>query len=386
MSSLDRRFPSLAAMERRAAGRVPRFAFDFLQGGIGREACLAANRAALDAVRFAPRYIVDGPFEPDLSVTLFGDRLPLPFVPAPLGLSGLMWPRAAELLAAAATRASLPVGLSSSATSSIEEIAAIAGRGLWFQLYCTKDPAIEDDLVRRAAAAGCEVLIVTVDIPTATRRERDIANGLSLPPRFGVRTLLDIAARPAWATAMLAAGVPRFRSLEPYVPKGASAAEAALFLSKVTDGRVSAKKLAKLRAAWRGRLLVKGVLTVADALRARQLGADAVVVSNHGGRQLDAAATAPEVVPAIRRALGPSFPLLADGGVRSGLDVARLLACGADAVLMGRAFVHAVAAAGRAGADHAIGLVEQELRQTMKQIGCPGWSTLRRMRLATAGD
>ena len=385
MSRLDRRFPSLAAMERAAARRVPRFAFDFLQGGIGRETCLAANRAALDAVRFAPRYLVE-PFEPDLAVTLFGADLPLPFLPAPVGLSGLMWPRAAELLATAATRAGLPVGLSSSATSSIEDIAAIAGRGLWFQLYCTKDTAIEDDLVRRAAAAGCEVLIVTVDIPTATRRERDIANGLALPPRFGLRTLLDIAARPAWAAAMLAAGMPRFRSLQPYVPRGASAAAAALFLRGVTDGRVRPAKLAKLRAAWRGRLVVKGVLTVADALCARQLGADAIVVSNHGGRQLDAAATAPEALPAIRRALGPSFPLLADGGVRSGLDVARLLACGADAVLMGRAFVHAVAAAGQAGAHHAIALIEQELRQTMKQIGCPDRAALRRMKLPTPGD
>ena len=373
---LDRRLPSIVAMERVAARRVPKFGFDYLCGGIGQEACLAANRAALDAIKLAPRYVVDQPIKPDLSISLFDERWPAPFAPGPLGLSGLMWPQAIEHIAAAAVRHGLPVALSTFATSSIEEIAAIAGERLWFQLYCTKVPEIENDLIDRAKAAGCKVLIVTVDIPTATRRERDIANGLSVPPRFNLTTVAQIAARPHWALAMLRAGVPRFRSLEPYVPADTSAVNVAQFVSDLIEGHVTAGKLERIRARWPGKLIVKGILTVEDAVRCRDIGADALVISNHGGRQLDAAPTAPDVLPAIRAAVGSDLSLIADGGVRSGLDVARLIACGADFVLMGRAFVYAVAAAGEAGVDHAVAILTEELRHTLAQTGCERLSEL----------
>ena len=376
MSGLDRRLPSIPAMERAAARRVPRFAFEYLQGGIGAEACLAANRTALDRIELVPRYIPEAPLEPDLSTPLFGDSLAAPFAPGPVGLSGLMWPRAAEHIAAAAVRHALPVGLSTLATSSIEEIAAIAGERLWFQLYCPNVVEIENDLIDLAEAAGCKGLIVTVDIPTVTRREREIANGLSVPPHFDLTTVLQIATRPRWALQMLRAGVPRFRTVERYVPHGASRAEAAQFLAQVIEGHVTAKKLERIRARWSGRLVVKGILTADDARLCRALGADALVVSNHGGRQLDAAPTAPAVLPVIREAVGPDLPLVVDGGVRSGLDVARLIACGADFVLLARAFVYAVAAAGAAGVDHAMLILKEELRHTMAQTGCARLSEL----------
>ena len=370
MPQLDRRFPSIASMERATKRRIPKFAFDYLQGGIGAEACLTGNRRALDNVKLAPRYLPTEPIQPVLETNLFDREFPMPFAASPIGLSGLMWPRAAEHIARAATRHGLPLGLSSFATSSIEEIGAIAGDLLWFQLYCTEKSEIENDLIDRAESAGCEVLVVTVDIPTVTRREKDIANGLSVPPKFDLVTLSQVALRPTWAFATLRAGIPRFKTLLPYIPGGSTLDASAIFLRDMVEGHVTVQKLERIRDRWRGRLIVKGILTTEEALLCQGLGADAIVISNHGGRQLDAAPPIPHVLPEIRAAVGPDFPLIADGGVRSGLDVARLIACGANFVLAGRAFIYAVAAAGETGVDHAIFLLREELKQTLSQIGC----------------
>ncbi|SVA07542.1 uncharacterized protein METZ01_LOCUS60396 [marine metagenome] len=370
MPQLDRRFPSIASMERATKRRIPKFAFDYLQGGIGAEACLTGNRRALDNVQLAPRYLPTEPIRPVLETNLFDREFPMPFAASPIGLSGLMWPRAAEHIARAATRHGLPLGLSSFATSSIEEIGAIAGDLLWFQLYCTEKSEIENDLIDRAESAGCEVLVVTVDIPTVTRREKDIANGLSVPPKFDLVTLSQVALRPTWAFATLRAGIPRFKTLLPYIPGGSTLDASAIFLRDMVEGHVTVQKLERIRDRWRGRLIVKGILTTEEALLCQDLGADAIVISNHGGRQLDAAPPIPHVLPEIRAAVGPDFPLIADGGVRSGLDIARLIACGANFVLAGRAFVYAVAAAGETGVDHAIFLLREELKQTLSQIGC----------------
>ncbi|MDE0046362.1 MAG: alpha-hydroxy acid oxidase [bacterium] len=380
--TLDRRFPSIHVMQERAARRVPRFALGYLEGGIDREVCLEANIDALRRVVLTPRAIVDEAFEPDPSVTLFGRTWSLPFAPGPMGLTGLIWPNAPALIARAATGHDLPACLSSFATMSVEEIGAIAGSNLWFQLYCTVDPAIENDIVDRAEAAGASVLIVTVDVPTRTRRERDIASGLSVPPRFDRTTLTDIIARPAWALAMLRAGIPQLRTLERYMPKGLPLSAMGEHLASMTDGRVTAGKLERLRERWKGAMIVKGLLNPDDAVRVRDMGIDAVAVSNHGGRQFDAAPAPVEVLPAIRRAVGAGYPLLADGGVRSGIDVARMIACGADFVLMGRAFAYAVAAGGEAGVDHAINIIRADLRQAMVQAGTPGLRDLSACRVA----
>ena len=381
MPQLDRRFPSIASMERATKRRIPKFAFDYLQGGIGAEACLTGNRRALDNVQLAPRYLPTEPIQPVLEMNLFDREFPMPFAASPIGLSGLMWPRAAEHIARAATRHGLPLGLSSFATSSIEEIGTIAGDLLWFQLYCTEKSEIENDLIDRAESAGCEVLVVTVDIPTVTRREKDIANGLSVPPKFDLMTLSQVALRPTWAFATLRAGIPRFKTLLPYIPGGSTLDASAIFLRDMVEGHVTVQKLERIRGRWRGRLIVKGILTTEEALLCQDLGADAIVISNHGGRQLDAAPLIPHVLPDIRAAVGPDFPLIADGGVRSGLDVARLIACGANFVLAGRAFVYAVAAAGETGVDHAIFLLREELKQTLSQIGCQKLGDLAKHRI-----
>jgi isopentenyl diphosphate isomerase/L-lactate dehydrogenase-like FMN-dependent dehydrogenase len=368
-ASLLARAASVADLKKRARRRIPRFAFDYLEGGCNQEIALARNRSALDAIVMEPRYLEDCA-PPDLSAALFGRRYDAPIGVAPVGLGGLLWPRVAEYLAEAAGRANIPFCLSTVATTSIERAAELAGECLWFQLYTPTDPLIRDDLLDRAAAVGCRVLLLTIDVPGAAWRPRDLRNGLAVPPRFDLRTLLQIAARPAWAMAMLRAGMPQFDSIRPYVPKGAGMTSGSVFTRATFTGGLNRETLARIRDRWQGALVLKGVETVRDAELALQLGAEGIVVSNHGGRQLDASRSPVEVLPQICAAVGDRMTVLADSGVESGADVARMLAKGAVGVLAGRAFLYGVGAFGRAGAEHTIDLLREELACFMGQLRC----------------
>jgi isopentenyl diphosphate isomerase/L-lactate dehydrogenase-like FMN-dependent dehydrogenase len=367
--NVDQRYPSVASLEAAARRRVPRFAYEYLVGGIGDELGLQRNRRVLDDVRLRPRYLTS--CKPDLTCKLLGRAYDLPFGIAPMGLTGLIWPRSAELLAEAARRSNIPFVLSLFATTTLERICQIAPAHAWFQLYAPNDPAMEQDLILRAARAGYESLVVTIDVPTATRRRRDVRNGLSVPPRLSIETLLQILQRPAWAIQTLRTGIPRFQNVTPYLPDTLTLAELGSSIDRLMEGHVSLERLKGIRDRWRGKLVVKGVLDPADAESCRKVGADAIVVSNHGGRQLDAAPSALEVLAEARRAVGPDIAVLVDGGIRSGLDIARAIACGADFVLLARAFMFAVAALGRAGGEHVISMLREELRSTMAQLGCP---------------
>lgn len=372
---LDRRYPSIAHMKQGARRRMPRFAFEYLVGGIGDERCLQRNRMALAQVDLLPRYITAAD-KPDHTRSLFGRLYDAPFGVAPIGLGGLMWPRAARHLAASARRHNLPFILSTFATDSLEDIRELAGEQAWFQLYVPNDREIERSLIERAQTAGYTVLVITVDIPTVTRRARDIRQGLSVPPRIDWRTVLQASIRPAWLWHTLSAEKLSFKNLDRYAPSGAGLAGVADYLASITEGHVSEETLKRVRDLWPGKLVVKGLLDPRDARHCVDIGVDGIVVSNHGGRQLDAARPALEALPEIRRAVGPDMPLLADGGIRSGLDVARMIASGADFVLLGRAFMYAVAAMGEKGADHVMSMLKEELRASLAQLGCPALDQL----------
>jgi isopentenyl diphosphate isomerase/L-lactate dehydrogenase-like FMN-dependent dehydrogenase len=368
---LDRRFPCVDDMALAARRRMPRFAWEYLVSGIGREAGLRRNRSALDAVTFRPRYLADGlTSQPNLTRRLFGRDYNYPFGITPFGLTGLMWPRAAEIAARTAANAHIPMGISSFATTRMERLHEIAGPNAWYQHYPVNDREMQKAMLAEIAATGFDVLIVTVDIPTETRRDRDLRVGLSVPPKIDLRTLIDVAMRPEWALRTLEAGVPRFVNLLPHVPKGLGVAGEARFLLDAMEGTVTAAMLREIRDLWPGKLVVKGILHPEDAKAALAVGADGIWVSNHGGRQLDAALSPVEVLPEIRAAVGPGVPVMVDSGPRTGLDIARMLAKGADFVFLGRAFIYGIAAIGGHGADHVANVLATELRSAMGQIGC----------------
>lgn len=373
---LDRRFPDAAAIESVALPRLPGFIRGYVEGGIGPEDGLARNLAELRDVRLMPRYLV-ADVTPDTRVTVGEAVWSAPIGVAPMGLGGLIWPGCEAVIARAAAAAGIGHVLSTYATSGVEKIAPLAGPAGWFQLYPPHDPGMEADMIARARHAGYRGLVVTIDIPGPTRRRRDMASGLVVPPRIGPRMLAEIALKPRWALGMARRGIPIFENFAPYYPKSGGLDAAADFIGRMMTGHITPVRLARIRAAWPGSLIVKGVLSPEDALLARSLGADGIVVSNHGGRQLDAAPTAPAVLPGIRARLGERALILADGGVRSGLDVARMIALGADAVLVGRPFLHAAAAIGAKGPAHLIAVLRAELETTMGQLGCTRLAELR---------
>lgn len=362
---LHSRFPGLDDLKRRARARIPAFVWEFLDSGTGREATKARNRAALDRIGFPPS-VLHGEFTPDPSTPFLGHRFPLPLGIAPVGMSGLIWPRAEHMLARAAASAGLPYCLSTVTAAAPEDIAPDLGTHAWFQLYPPRDEAIRSDLLTRARAAGFGALVVTLDVPVASRRERQTRSGLTTPLRLTPRLLAQIAARPAWALAMARAGKPQLRTLDTYAkPQPGLPVNAHVgYLLRTSPDWDYAQWL---RDHWDGPLIFKGVLRAEDARRLEALGADAIWVSNHAGRQFDGAPATIEVLPDIRAAT--SLPLIFDSGVEGGLDILRAIALGADFVMLGRAFHVAVAALGAPGPAHLIDLLKLDLESNMGQLG-----------------
>lgn len=375
-AELDQKFPAICDLEKKARQKLPGFAFNYLSGGIGNEAGLARNRAFLENICLEPRHIVE-PFQPVLHHSLLGQDWSAPFGIAPIGLSGLIWPDMAKLFAQASREANIPAVLSTVATTSIEKIADISADTSWFQLYVPNDEKIAESLVERARHAGIRTLVVTVDVPALGRREKDIANGLSVPPKISLTNIWQGAMHPHWAFETLKSGLPTFENLTPYVDGHQNMRSAANYVSSLARGHVSADKLARVRAWWDGSLLVKGIISKQDALAAKAAGADGLVLSNHGARQLDAALPPGQLLPDIRQAVGADFPLVVDSGVRSGLDIARLLAMGADFVLLGRAFCFGAAALGWRGPYHVHHILASQLANVMSQVGAADIKSLK---------
>ena len=372
---LDQRFPSIPDMERTALRRLPRFMGQYIEYGMGRGDGVRRNSDDLRDITLLPSYSCEvGEIVTETS--FLGQNYAVPFGVAPVGLGGLAWPGAPETLAAAARLHRLPFTGATYSFAGLEELAQLAGEFGWFQLYRPSQPDIEADMLKRALDSGYKTLIVTVDVPGPVRRIQDIRNGFSLPPRFNLDTIVQLLTHPRWSLAVgletLRNGFPHFANVARYMPKdsGSGSVHELHFTSNLTVGHISTAVFEGLRKAWPHNLIAKGVLDPKDACRYRELGADAIVVSNHGGRQLEAAPSSARMLPIIRDALGKDFPLLVDGGVRSGLDVCRMLALGADFVLLGRPFYYAMAAMGLVGAEHVMELLKQELVCTMDQLGC----------------
>ena len=364
---LNLRFPALSDLCQRARRRIPHFAWEYLDSATGSESVKHLNRIALDAIRMCPSAL-DGEVFPDLTTTLLGQAQSAPFGIAPIGMSGLIWPGAEAALARLAARQRIPYTLSTVATRLPEEIGPMAAEHGWFQLYPPRDPDIRADLLRRAKAAGFRVLVLTVDVPAPSRRERQLRADLAFPPKKTPRMLLQTALRPEWALRTLRMGVPRLRLMEEYkrLDGNAPSTGHAGYLLRVNPDW---HYVAALRDGWEGPLVLKGILRAEDAARAQAAGADAVWVSNHGGRQFDGAPASVDMLPAIRAAVGPNYPLIADGGVESGLDILRMIAMGADFVMLGRAWHYALAALGPRGAAHLDHILREDLIANMMQLG-----------------
>lgn len=371
----DKQYSCVAHMEETARKRIPGFVCDYLVNGLGDNVSVADNRAVLKRVKLMPRYLNEAD-QPNLRTTFMGRDYHAPFGVAPMGLSGLVWPNSERILARAAKAHNIPYTVSTVATIDLEEAHSIAGANTWFQLYTPQEPEVRRDILRRCDEAGYETIMVTVDVPFKTRRDHDIRNGLSVPPRFDLRTLWQMLTRPTWSLNMLKAGIPQFETVRRYHEAGQSnnvgrrIRGSTKYIEERMGQHITAELFRELRDLWPHKILVKGVLDPAEARTYVDLGADGVIVSNHGGRQLDAAPTAVEVLPKVRTALGPDVPIIADGGIRSGLDIARMLALGADFVIMGRPFLFACGALGTQGGEHVMEVLKAELQATMAQIGC----------------
>ena len=378
---------NLDDLRRMARRKLPRIAFDFIEGGADDELCLVRNRQAFERYRLLPRYLRDVS-QRDQSVTLFSHRYASPIGISPTGLAGLFRPDADLMLAAAAREANVPFLLSSAANASLEDAMPVAPEHVWFQMYCTSDARINDDLVQRARAAGVRVLVVSVDVPVNSNRERNKRNGFSRPFRMTPGVVLDALGHPAWVLRYLrTGGIPMMRNWMPYAPAGASAAEVADLYGTLTPApMVSWDHLRRIRQAWDGPLVVKGLLHPEDAREAMQVGADGLIVSNHGGRQLDVAPSPLEMLPLIRAAVGERVPLLLDSGVRRGSDIVIARCLGADSAIFGRPTLYGVAVAGQAGAARALQLMRQEVDMVMTQIGCHSFQALHKGYLWSASE
>ncbi|WP_035484597.1 alpha-hydroxy acid oxidase [Geminicoccus roseus] len=365
MARLDRA-ASIADLRELARRRLPRSVFEFIDGGAGDEWTLRNNTGDLDAIRLMPRVAVNVAAR-STATEVVGHGSALPLVLAPTGLAGFFRPGGELLAARAAGRAGIPFCLSTNSVASIEEVAAVPGVDRWFQLYFLKDAALMSSMLQRARTSGYRVLCLTLDLPVQGRRERDLRNAFTVPLRPTARMIAEVLARPAWLSGFLRSGV-RFGNFEGAVPdKGFGSI--AQHIAKLCDASADWATVERIAREWGGPFVVKGVLHPADAERAVAIGASAVVVSNHGGRQLDHVPSATAALPGVVAAVAGRAQVILDGGVRRGIDLIKAKALGADACMIGRPFLWGLAAAGEAGVDRAIAIFRDELDSSMALLG-----------------
>ena len=361
-------------LRRIAKRRLPGGVFDYIDGGAEDERTMRANRQAFSNYRFKPRVLRDVSAV-DTSVSVLGKTIPLPLVLAPTGFTRIADPQGELAVARAAQRAGLPYTLSTLSTRSIEEVAAANGDGRrWFQVYVWKDKGLLRDMVDRAAAADYEALVITVDTANLGRRERDVRRGFELPPKLGLGTILDGAVHPSWTWRFVRAEPIRFANIASSSaatdqPEGSSAVNLAETFATQFDARLSWDDIDWFRSVWNGPIVIKGIQTVDDARIAADVGVDAVALSNHGGRQLDDAPAALDLVAPVADAVGGRVEIICDGGVRRGSDIVKAVALGATACMAGRAYLYGLAAGGELGVDKVLDLFAGDVRRTMALLG-----------------
>ncbi len=360
---------SIADLREQARRRLPRAIFEYADHGSYDEVTLRRNRTDLDALQFRQRVAIDLS-QLSVATTVLGEPWTMPVAIAPTGLTGLFYRNGEIHGARAAERFGVPYALSTMSICSIEDVAGAVKKPFWFQLYMMKDRGFSEELIGRARAAGCSALILTLDLIVPGLRRRDPKNGLSVPPRLTLRNALNIASRPAWALAMLTGKRRSFGNLEALWKKDGGLRTMAQWSATQTDQSVTWKDIEWLRARWPGKLIVKGILDAEDARLAAAHGVDALVVSNHGGRQLDSAPSTIAVLPEVVEAVAGRCEVLFDGGVQCGQDVLKALARGARACLIGKSYLYALAANGELGVLQAFDIIRQELQTSMAMVGC----------------
>jgi L-lactate dehydrogenase (cytochrome) len=363
------RYPSVADLRRKAKTRIPKFAFDYLEGGCNEGLNLSRNENDFNNILLKPNYLRVGG-DIDMSIELFGRKYSAPFGISPIGLQGLMWPNAPEILAKAAAKHDIPYTLSTVSTSSIERIAEVSDGKAWFQLYHPTENRLRDDILNRLKAVECPVLVVLVDVPSFGLRYKEIKSGLSIPPKMSINNILQAFARPLWGIKTLQHGIPSFATLKPYMEKGLDMSQLGQFMNRTFTGKVNVEKVMAIRDIWKGPLVLKGIASDEDMQAAIQIGADGVIVSNHGGRQIDAGESS--INSLIKLAGNQNYrsklKIMLDGGIRSGVDLARAHAVGSDFNFMGRPFMYGVGALGDSGGEHTINMFKAHLYQVMQQV------------------
>ena len=358
-----------------AKKRLPKIAYDFIEGGTDDETGLVTNEQAFRQARIVPRYLVDVSVR-DQSTTLFGRTYSSPIGIAPTGLAGLFRRGADLMLAEAAREANVPFIMSGSSTGSIEDLGKLAPDHGWYQLYSSKDEAISEDLVKRTADAGLKTLVFTVDVPEGSNRERNQRNGWGRPLKLSLATKLEALEHPAWMLEWIRHGTPYFSNWAKYAGPGASAEKVADLVAYQNRAPMTWKHVERFRSLFKGNFVLKGIMHPDDAIRAHSLGVDGIMVSNHGARQLDNAPSPLHVLPAINEAVGEKMTVMFDGGIRRGLDAIIALCMGAKFVFQGRPTLYGVTAGGIPGAKAALGIFRKEIDISMAQIGATKISDL----------
>lgn len=360
-------YPAIKDLREKAKKQLPFVAWEYLETGTGDEQLIDRNLQAIQEITFLPKFL-RGELKPDISTNLFGKNYNAPFGVAPVGLTGLMWPKAEVILAQTAKKYGFPYCLSTVATETPETVGAAVGDMGWFQLYPPRDLDFTVELLKRAKASGFHTLVITADVPTPSRRERTKRAGLQMPPKITPRLIWQGITHPQWTMATLKRGLPSLRTIESY-SEFKNMMSVGAFTRDKLGGNLSWEYCQQIRDAWDGPVIVKGVLHPEDAEKAIEIGLDGIVVSNHGGRQFDGGPAAIEALPAIASVAKGEIKILFDSGIRSGLDIMRALTTGADFVLCGRAFMYGVAALGEYGGDHVAEILMDDLKNNMIQIG-----------------